>query len=294
MPAIEYSLQEIDDESIRKKCLEDALGDAAGIGLDQLESKDLQGPLNLDDIFVTRFLAAKSIDEAGFASPDLRAGVLNALAENTSDPTMQRKLFDQVIKLFKGDKNSEKMASQLLIDYGVGTMDKDWSALALLANVLWHDPPEDLSMGWAYHYGESDRFKNLLKKNRGTLRPKEILREQIEILSRVLGNPEEWGPTSVFAPHFFQSCMKTGDRSVVFDLLDEADRLWENNNSLLAREFALAARFYLTYYRGQYPRFPADKDLFAMERSRTPGNPGSESQSGGSPRSIATLSGNRS
>ena len=218
--------------------------------------------LNDSFLFSGVVLRSDSVEGSGFTKREFRNEV-NRMLVMAGDLKSRRAIFDQSIKLIRREQKSDQgwiysywngytPATRALIEYGKQTVDDDWSALALVADVLWNQTPYDFAYGQSHEYAEQERFSSSVRETLGLLRPGALLADQLEALSTELGPKEQWGNAAVLLPQFFESCEAVGNPVYIIRFIESADEIYSESGNPFANEFAIAGRMALAAYHHEY------------------------------------------
>ncbi|MCF6313880.1 MAG: hypothetical protein L3J39_15650 [Verrucomicrobiales bacterium] len=133
----------------------------------------------------------------------------------------------------------------------------NWHPVALLCDTLWNDPPPNFSFTWSNIYRLDEFFAHHWEISQHGELPELALDLFFPELRKALpADQKNWGDTSVFLPIFYETFRAIRDPQQVVAAIQLADKLADKE--VLAREFAMAGRLWLT----TYPHLPeAAKNL---------------------------------
>ncbi|MFK5922850.1 MAG: hypothetical protein QM496_11780 [Verrucomicrobiota bacterium] len=221
---------------------------------------DFESP---SDSKVKAFLSADTVAQTGYP-PTRFLFEIGRLMQDQYDLDQRREIYDKSLALVKVSLETDKTwprtyqngwgpAGQTLNRLSFSIPDPDWRAIALLADILWNDTPDNFSLA------ENSGIKRTVTRMWQQAVSQSSKKPDAKTLSRMLASlraalpadEKKWGDSAVFRPIFFELCESINDSKYLAETLQQN----QQNPDPLFIEFRLAAQMWLAQQKaGQAPR----------------------------------------
>ncbi|MDF1753985.1 MAG: tetratricopeptide repeat protein [Verrucomicrobiales bacterium] len=213
-------------------------------------------------LFSSVILKSESIADTGIDKKEFREIAAKMLTV-ADDLETRRAIFDHATSLIRKEQQSDRgwidtywngysPATRMLMEYGQNTVQRDWSSLALIADILWNNPPRDFTYAYSHNYREQDRFNSLLENDLGLWRVETMLTSRISELAGELGDQKQWGDPVVLIPQFFESFEAIGNPLYINEFIAAARKIHRDTGNPIARDFATAGLICLAAYHHEH------------------------------------------